>query len=128
MSVAYGPGVGTSRSGALVDGTPLDTNPFVIQAVPGQTGNQMEVRDPGGAVVAGFDISGNPIGGGASPSGAVILAPAGVNRNLIQPTADTNAGLEIVQHSATQSAPTFAVGPVPLVPALNWITAGNDTH
>jgi hypothetical protein len=40
-------------------------------------------------------------------SGAVMLAPDAVDRNTIKPTADTNSGLIIEGHSATQSATLF---------------------
>lgn len=106
MAVLFGPGLGRqpAEGALLADTNPVDQAPIVVQAVDSQSGNLMEFRDPSGAVLSAVDVTGAFSGAGASPSGAVILAPASAGRNTIQPTVDTAEGLVIQGHSATQSA------------------------
>src|SRR5689334_20065335 len=62
-----------------------------------------------GVLLSSVDSAGAFTGAAASPSGAVILAPDTIDRNLVQPTADGFHALVLKIHSATQSVNTFEV-------------------
>lgn len=81
------------------------TTPLTIrQHSATQSAALQRFEDSLGNLLSSVDASGAFTGAAASPSGAVILAPATAGRNTIQPTVDTAEGLVIKGHSATQSA------------------------
>lgn len=108
MSIAFGPGISCGRPNLLECGLP-EFGPVAIQAVPGQTGDQLRILDSSSNIVGGFDLNGNLLGAAASPSGSVILAPSSANRNLIQPGSDAAKALALRPHSVTQSADLLTV-------------------
>lgn len=129
MSVIFGPGVGPRPSNSppdiLPDTTPSDQLPVVVQVISGQTGNALEIRDPVGAVLTAWDVTGNPTGGGASPAGAVILAPDTPTRNLVQATADA-PDLTLRPFSDVQVSPVFSTQNVAGTTDLIRITAAGE--
>ena len=87
------------------------TTPLIIRAHSStQTGALLRFEDSLGNLLSSVDANGAITGAAASPAGSVILAPATVNRNLIQPTADASLGLSVQPHSATQVYPLARVG------------------
>jgi hypothetical protein len=103
MSIAFGPGISCGRPNLLECGLP-EFGPVAIQAVPGQTGDQLRILDTSSNVVGGFDLNGNLLGASASPAGSVILAPTASARNVIQGTTDGVIPLTVKGHSLTQTA------------------------
>lgn len=121
MAVIWGPGV--ERSPLMTACGIPERNPVCIQAVPGQTGDILRLLDANGAILSSWDVNG--ASSGANLSGAVILAPASVDRNLIQPTNDANHGLRIRGHSATQTASPILVETAAQNPLFS---VDNDGH
>lgn len=129
MSVLSGPGVRLPANAAS-DITPADASPLVIQAVPGQVGDQLQVNNASGTLQAHCDINGNMRA--QSFSGLTTALNFGVanismtsDANITPTTAQTQNGTLNVTSTLSLTATRQVV--LPLVAGAQYDCVNNTT-